>query len=864
MDDSGNFYITSDECQDNIIRKVTPDGVVSDIAGNKSNVSTDGIGTSASFNWAQGIIMDPSGNIYVSDHGGNKIRKITIVNAGPPVINLNVPGNLCLGSGVNYQPTTTGSQSSIVLKLDSLPVSAPKAICKNDSLVFVVNANDSILCFNFSGKLVKVYNTMPNFLNVRAIAADNQNRVYVVAPDLTYPALTSVYRLDSASNWDFTFGSSGSTASSIFSNISAISLGPDGYLYAADTTNGDISIIDTSTAQATKLPSPSPSHSFYKPVGMTWGQNKQLYVADAGLNKILVRNAADNNYYDALPGLDTLKWKINSIDIDTNALYPEFLISSNKSGSPVVSFTNGDVSGLGLSKLIDYNAVFNFGVVNPAGLVNTNGSGLAPITWVANTAGNNVKRLQVYAYTITPKLPKGLYFNLMDGTIAGVPTEAIPPTTFTVTTQSTLGTATKKITFGVTPSTLLSNSPGTRTSLKKQTDGMKITYTDPSNCSKMVSIDDNLGGTKLGEVQVKQTVYPTVATFSTSSFVGRKTEINTQDSAIARLKLYFTYQDIDNYNKFTTGAKLSNDTIGGTMLIGVLQLHTDSTGHIEQIKHNPIAAKWIHRDKNWEVNFQVDKFSTFYAAESGSLDSFSCANTGKDSVVSNKSYYIWHGDSLKASGTYYNTFVNRTGCDSVVTLKLTITCTPSTGKDSIVSNKPYYVWHGDSLKTSGTFVDTFTNKAGCDSIVTLKLTIACANTGKDSIVSDSSYYLWHGKTLKASGTYMDTLVNRNGCDSVVTLKLTLKGTGTGIADKDVSSLISIYPNPSSSLFTLDLGNNVGTVNYTISSIDGRVILQKQNISGSLTTIDLNQEGKGIYFLTISGQDFIRVFKLIKE
>jgi hypothetical protein len=447
----------------------------------------------------------------------------------------------------------------------------------------------------------------------------------------------------------------------------------------------------------------------------------------------------------------------------------------------------------------------------------------------------------------------------MKGNIAGTPRETVATTTYTVTGYSVFGTISKKITFAVTPSTLLSNSPGTGTSLKNQGDGLKITYTDPSNCSKMVSIDDSVGGTQLGEVQVKQTVYPTVAKFSTSDFIGRKTEIKTQDpNASARLKLYFTYKDIDNYNKFTTGTKLSNDTIGGTMQIGVLQLHTDSTGHVEEIKHNPVTAVWVHKDENWMVDFKVDKFSTFLAGGSGMIDSFSCANTGHDSVVTNKAYF-WNGNTLKKSGTYTSTFVNKAGCDSVVTLKLTSNCS-NTGKDSIVTNNKYYVWKGDTLKTSGTYVDTFVNKGGCDSVVTLKLQISCNNTGKDSEVSQNGYYVWHGDTLTASGTYTHTFVNSKGCDSVVTLTLTIK---TGLAESILSS-ISIYPNPSHDIFIVNLGKDLGVVNYTVMSMDGKTIRERLNVSETTTTIDLGTERQGIYFLKITGHNFIRVFRLTKQ
>ena len=75
VDSSGNVYV-ADEAN-NLIRKITPTGVVSTFAGSGSRGSTNGTGTEASFNGPIGIALDSSGNVYVSDNGNHLIRKIT-------------------------------------------------------------------------------------------------------------------------------------------------------------------------------------------------------------------------------------------------------------------------------------------------------------------------------------------------------------------------------------------------------------------------------------------------------------------------------------------------------------------------------------------------------------------------------------------------------------------------------------------------------------------------------------------------------------------------------------------------------------------------------------------------------------------
>ncbi len=76
VDSAGNVYV-SDSANDTI-RKITPDGVVSTLAGLPGYAgSTDGNGNDARFWNPQGLAVDDRGNIYVADTGNNTVRKIT-------------------------------------------------------------------------------------------------------------------------------------------------------------------------------------------------------------------------------------------------------------------------------------------------------------------------------------------------------------------------------------------------------------------------------------------------------------------------------------------------------------------------------------------------------------------------------------------------------------------------------------------------------------------------------------------------------------------------------------------------------------------------------------------------------------------
>ncbi len=76
IDSSGNLYVS--DTKNNTIRKITPAGVVTTIAGLAgSSGSSNGVGSAARFNSPWDIDIDAEGNLYVADRGNNLIRKLT-------------------------------------------------------------------------------------------------------------------------------------------------------------------------------------------------------------------------------------------------------------------------------------------------------------------------------------------------------------------------------------------------------------------------------------------------------------------------------------------------------------------------------------------------------------------------------------------------------------------------------------------------------------------------------------------------------------------------------------------------------------------------------------------------------------------
>lgn len=140
--------------------------------------------------------------------------------------------------------------------------------------------------------------------------------------------------------------------------------------------------------------------------------------------------------------------------------------------------------------------------------------------------------------------------------------------------------------------------------------------------------------------------------------------------------------------------------------------------------------------------------------------------------------YVWNGVTYTASNnTAKDTLTNSVGCDSIITLNLTI----NQSKNSTFTHSACgsYTWNGTTYTSSNnTAKDTLTTATGCDSIITLNLTIGTPNTGVH-VISACDSYTWNGTTYTANNnTAKDTLTNVGGCDSVVTLNLTIKSSSS--------------------------------------------------------------------------------------
>ena len=155
--------------------------------------------------------------------------------------------------------------------------------------------------------------------------------------------------------------------------------------------------------------------------------------------------------------------------------------------------------------------------------------------------------------------------------------------------------------------------------------------------------------------------------------------------------------------------------------------------------------------------------------------------TGTDTRTECDSYSWIDGNTYTSNNnTATWTLTNSVGCDSVVTLDLTIT-NSNTGTD-VQTACDSYTWIDSNTYTSSnnSATWTLTNQAGCDSVVTLALTITNSSSGTDVQTACDNYTWIDGNTYTSSNNSATwTLTNAAGCDSVVTLDLTITNSNTG-------------------------------------------------------------------------------------
>ena len=382
------------------------------------------------------------------------------------------------------------------------------------------------------------------------------------------------------------------------------------------------------------------------------------------------------------------------------------------------------------------------------------------------------------------------------------------------------------------------------------------TISNSMNCDSIITINLTVKSSRSTDVQVACGSYTWIngITYYANTTTAKDTLVNAIGcDSIVTLNLtinpIFAYVDTQNlcdsltwidgitYYSNNSTATFWTSTVFGCDSIITLDLTLNNSVNVI----DSVSACSYYQWSNGQI----------YVSDNSSATQVFLASNGCDSIVT-LNLEIHNGsfatdthvvcDSLlwMDGNTYYsdnNTAIhnmiggNSHGCDSVVTLNLTVN---STYIVDVVSSCSSYTWIDGITYTSNNNTARYTtiNSLGCNSIVTLNLTILNSTSSIDVITSCNPITWMDGITYTASNsTATQTGVNTVGCDSIITLDFTLL-TSTSFTDvitscTPITWIDGITYDLSTNNPTFTISNNQGcdsvvTLDFTLLEVDTSV------------------------------------------
>ena len=358
-------------------------------------------------------------------------------------------------------------------------------------------------------------------------------------------------------------------------------------------------------------------------------------------------------------------------------------------------------------------------------------------------------------------------------------------------------------------------------------------------------------------------------------------------------------QSIFAINEYQLSVSLADAAMGAVTGAGTYH-HGDTVAITAVPNQETFFVNWNDGDTNNPRIIVIDRDTAFTAT----FGYYTIYNTILDTICSNE-IYTDNGFNTAVEGTYTDTIHTAIGSDSIVTLVLTVIPT-STGVD-VQEACNSYTWIDGITYTESTNTPTYTITAanGCDSVVTLHLTINPSAEAVDSVVSCDSYtwidgitytestntptyiitaangcdsvvtlhltinlsvydtivdyaeteYTWNDTTYTESGTYQYVDVTTDGCDSIVTLILTIGD--VGIDGADVLESLTFYPNPTTGNITF---NRSDILKVEVLDAVGRVVAVYEH----LHIIDLSKLSNGYYTMRVTTPEGVAIRKVIRK
>lgn len=297
VDVSGNVFVA--DYGNNLIREITPTGLVSTFAGSGFSGYNNGTGLLASFTQPTGITIDGAGNLFVADAGNNLIREITSAGAVTTLAGADTVGS------VNAADTSSSFFDPMAVAVDS-----------KDN-VYVADAGNNLIRLISGGNVTTfagtintgTTTTLSPFNNPSGIAIDASGNIFVAnylantILEVSPSGVVSTYAGTGKAG-----ANNGPAASATFFYPNSVAVDAADNLYVSDGVNNLIRKITPAgmvstlagSGNAGAVDSTGVNASFNGPAGLTVDATGNVYVADANNN--LIRKITPTGVVTTLAG----------------------------------------------------------------------------------------------------------------------------------------------------------------------------------------------------------------------------------------------------------------------------------------------------------------------------------------------------------------------------------------------------------------------------------------------------------------------------------------------------------------------------------------------------------------------------------
>lgn len=802
------------------IRRISPSGVVTTIAGSGSPGSADGTGTAASFNFPTGVCVDLSGNIYVADFGNNKIRHIT-------------------PTGVVTTYAGTGAYGSIGGLGTSATFKNPTGICTDYANNFYV--------VDYSGH------------NIRKISSGG---------------IVSVFAGSTTGTPGFV-NATGNTAR--FTNPWGICIDQSGDLYIADGGNNRIRKINTTTAAVTTLAGSGTAGSangngvaaeFNFPTGVCADASGNIYVADDNKIRVISSSSVVTTYagtgmagfvegpaasaqfnvsqtlcLDALNNVyvaDKNNHKIRKIC----AVAPN--VTASASNTVVCLNSSITLSGNGADSYAWYDGITNNIAYTPTI------TGVANYTVVGTNTTTGCSNVAVVTVTVSPSPT----VSVSGGTICSGNSFTISPTgatSYTYSSGSSIVSPTATTVYSVTGAN--GNCSQTKTVSVTVNTSPIVSASNGTICS---GSSFNLNPTGASTYTISggsATVSPTITTsytingtsaqgcVSQSAFVATvnvsSAPIITASNGTICAGSSFTINPSGAASyTYSSGSAVVSPTTTTAYVITGANGNCTSTKNVT-VTVNSLPATYIN---SGNPTYTVCEGSNVEISTMAANPSFYSTINGLPTTInSNYNYTVDATQSQTYSIVVTNTV---TGCaKSLAIFTLTV---PSATLVATTSNI--------NLCSGQSAVLTVSTSPGGVSLNPYTWYPGSFGIGNSSVTVNPTVTIVYTVTAQDQAGY--------GCNFSTTITQSVS-TCTSIDEATNSKLLSIYPNPANEMINVDLENVNDNITIQIVNTLGEVVMTEITETQQ-TLLNIHDLVNGVYFVKIESGEGKYIKKFIKQ